>query len=282
MILIALTCTKKDFLTYEERLETSFKNFISFFGVEIFFLIVFQGDEENCFDASKTFLGSIPSEFYSFQKVPYCSVSRARNYAIKYSRENKFEYLIFHDSSLVYTRTYICWLKSHLNGDLLATNYIFTESRDFESDRSVGKAVSFDDFSDIFVCSYAFPMNKNFPCFDERFGPGNNSIYNSGEDFLFIRSFFKLNSDSRNYLRFDGVGILHPPRPKDYSKHLAYAEGQGKIHQIYLLEEKSLYALWRCFLFFGNSFIRLVFFKKNSLRILFLRLKGFFSNRVKV
>jgi len=281
-MLVALTCTRDDFFRFERTIFQSLENFRACFGSAVFFLIVFQDKSLEDFDFSVTFLERFPEDSYLFKKVNYLSVSRARNDAIQYASNNGFDSIIFHDVSLVYGAAYLDWVKSKSHCMLLSGGYIFSDSLDsLDSSGSEGE-VYFKDFDDIYLWSYVFPLSADFPFFDERFGPGESSIFTSGEDFIFLRRFFQLNPDMRYFVRFLGTGILHPSRPKNYSKHLAYAEGQGKIHQIYLLEEKSLYAVWRCVLFFGNALLRVLLLRKSSLRIIFLRIKGFFDYKIKV
>lgn len=116
--------------------------------------------------------------------------------------------------------------------------------------------------------------------FNEKFGPGEFSSFTSGEDFLFLLDYFTLHPHKKYFPRFVGESILHPPRPTDFSKHLAYAFGQGKTHQIYFIKNKNIYAVWRCFIFFGNAIFRVLLFKRKSLKILLLRIKGFLDSTV--
>lgn len=281
-MLVALTCTRSDFARYERRILVSLNNFISCFGGQVFFLIIYQDDSRGYSDAPRDFLSSLPKDQVFFKKVSYLSVSRARNDAISYAKSNAFRSIVFHDASLIYTAEYLAWVNSWQGAELLSCGYKFTDQSGFSNSLLGEECVLFKDFYDIFVWSYVFPVQARFPFFDERFGPGKSSIFASGEDFLFMRNFFRLNPEMRLFKKFSGVGILHPSRPRDFSKHLAYAEGQGKIHQVFLLEEKSLYAIWRCILFFGNAMLRVGMIKRNSWRILILRCKGFFDTKTKV
>jgi hypothetical protein len=281
MILVAITCTSQDFKLNCNRLSKSISNFYSCFGVDVFFLIVYQSKEISDLVIEKV-KEIIPEENGEVVGVTYLSVSKARNDALNYARMNKFDHIIFHDSTIIYAAGYLSWLKENLGARLLSTNFQFTTECETSLINDKSEVVKFNAFDDIYVCSYVFSLKNKFPIFDERFGPGESSIYTSGEDFLFLRSFFKNNPECRFFLRYKGTGILHPPRPLDYSKHLAYAEGQGKIHQVFLGQEKSIYAIWRCCLFFGNALLRVVLLKKHSLKILGLRLKGFFDTKVKV
>jgi hypothetical protein len=284
MILVALSCTEKDFLLNSDRLLISFQNFCSVFKDDVFFLIICQTKSIKSIDANNTFLSELPKNNYLLLQVDYLSVSRSRNKAIEYARDNNFKRLLFHDASLVYTRPFLKWLKKTPSNQIVSANWLFSDAlvnASVENNSESSDKITFNDFNDLFVWSYVFPVNIDLPKFDERFGPGECNVFNSGEDFLFLRQFFQKHPDARCFTRFLGTGVIHPSRPKDFSKHLDYACGQGKIHQIYLLEEKSVYAIWRCLLFFGNACLRVLLFKKNSIKILKLRIKGFLDTSVK-
>lgn len=282
MLLVCLSCTEKDFHVNSNRLSISLSNFHSVFGGEVFFLIIFQAKSVEIFDPKETFLNNLPDESYLFRRVDYLSVSRSRNEAVDYAIEKKYNRLIFHDSSLIYTLRFIRWLSKQPPEQLVSTSWVFSNKIVSSNVLSSARTVCFDPFKDIFVWTYVFPLRGTFPKFDERFGPGENSIFTSGEDFLFLRQFFKMFPNEKSFVRFSGEGVMHPPRPDDYSKHLTYAYGQGKIHQVFLLEERSVNAIWRCCLFFGNALFRMILLKKNSFNIAKLRFKGFFDSSVKV
>lgn len=282
MLLVALTCTDEDLDFYKNTLACSFENFYSVFGEDVFFIVICQSKIGLDCSLSRMHFDSDYFGKLCFFCVNYLSVSRARNEAIRYAKSHGFSNLVFHDASLFYTTSYLRWVKSHLGKGLLSGSYAFAERNESLEDDARSRKVKVKDFRDLYVWSYVFPLNVEFPYFDERFGPGDSSLFASGEDFLFLRRFFQLNPSMRCFIRCSSIGIFHPPRPSGYSKHLAYAKGQGKIHQVFLLEEKSLYAVWRCLLFFGNALIRLLFCKKNSGRIFLLRLSGFLDSRVKI
>lgn len=281
MLLVAISCTFNDCRANFARLKESIRNFGLCFDSEVYFYIVYQsknidGEVESVL---RDLLGGVQG---SIKNVEYLSVSGARNQAISFSRSHDFTHLIFHDSSLIYSYDYLVWLKHNLSADLLSTEFSFIDGFDFPSklDGVLEKGVVFNDFVDLYVWSYCFNLKNKLPFFDERFGPGESSLFAAGEDFLFLREYFKRYPQHRRFLRYQGIGIIHPSRPLDYSKHLAYAEGQGKIHQIYLSEEKNLTAVFRCILFFGNSIFRVFMLRNNSLKIFALRVKGFLDRSV--
>lgn len=281
MILVSISCTENYFFKYSHRLSMSMDNIKSVLNDKVFFLMVLQAKHKP--DLSQSFLREYEANSFLLKKVNYLSVSKSRNEGYEYALNNDFSQIIFHDVSLIYTKSYISWVAKQPKGHLVAGNWLFTVKDDkYTGVAAVSKVISFNCFADTFVCSYVFPVSNVFPKFDERFGPGEFSIFTSGEDFLFLREYFVTFPEQKCFKRFIGGAILHPPRPSDYSKHLSYAFGQGKIHQVFLLQERSIYSLWRCLLFFGNAFFRIVLLKKNSFEILKLRIKGFFDTSVKV
>lgn len=280
MLLVALICTEYDFRQNSPRLSRSITNFYTVFGDDVFFLVVFQSKSEDASLVSE-FFSHLPDCQHEIFLVSYLSVSRARNDALDFAKNNSFSRIIFHDSSLIYTKSFLKWANSKSHDSLISGRFVFSEEVQSEEEGNES-VICLDVFRNSFVCAYFLSLKFKFPKFDERFGPGENTVYSSGEDFLFLKKFFELNPVIRKITKYEGVGILHPPRPADFSKHLLYAEGQGKIHQIFLKEEKSLYAVWRCVLFFGNAIFRVLLFKKKSFKILLLRIKGFFDFRVKI
>jgi len=62
----------------------------------------------------------------------------------------------------------------------------------------------------------------------------------------------------------------------DNSKHLAYAEAQGTLLRwILFCRRANFIDFVYGFLFFANAFIKAVLLKRNYVRILLLRFKGF-------
>jgi hypothetical protein len=112
--------------------------------------------------------------------------------------------------------------------------------------------------------------------FDESIGPGEETRLKAGEDVLLLSQVVLANEVEEAVL-FD-AGTLHPRRPSDFSKHLTYAEGQGALF-VRLLRSRlprSLKArvLASFGLFLGNALVRVLTFRRRSLPILRLRLRG--------
>ena len=112
--------------------------------------------------------------------------------------------------------------------------------------------------------------------FDESIGPGEETQLKSGEDVLFL-SQVVLTNEIEEALTFDACA-LHPRRPSDYSKHLTYAEGQGALFVRLLRSQlpRSLKArvVASFGLFLGNALVRVLTFRRRSLPILRLRVRG--------
>ena len=106
MILVAITCTSQDFKLNCNRLSKSISNFYSCFGVDVFFLIVYQSKEISDLVIEKV-KEIIPEENGEVVGVTYLSVSKARNDALNYARMNKFDHIIFHDSTIIYAAGYL-------------------------------------------------------------------------------------------------------------------------------------------------------------------------------
>jgi hypothetical protein len=112
--------------------------------------------------------------------------------------------------------------------------------------------------------------------FDESIGPGEGTRLKSGEDVLFLAQVVVANDVTRA-LRLDSR-TFHPARPRDFSKHLAYAEGQGSLF-VRLLRSRMRRSLKAAVLasfglFLGNGLVRVLTFRKRSVVILGLRVRG--------
>src|SRR5690554_6942987 len=118
MLLIALTCTDKDYGVNLRNISESFSNFYSCFASDVFFLVIYQS---TCHKSIAPFVvDGVPSSSILVNCVDYLSVSRARNDALDFARENNFDSIIFHDASLIFTPEYLQFLKSRLGNHLLS------------------------------------------------------------------------------------------------------------------------------------------------------------------
>lgn len=272
MIFVSVPILSSEIYKYSHRLFLSFTNFTTILNDKVFFHFVIQEDDP--FD-----LHDFKKQFNSFNceyiLTKFQSVSNARNIAIDIFLDSvKFDKLVFHDAGIIYSQHFLQYVNNNATVPIIYAKPFFTN--DFlVSSGNINKSIStFNPFAHGFVCGFIFTRDCIFPKFNIDYGPGSNSLFKSGEDFLFLNKFFDLNPSLVLFPVFS-ASVLHIPRPPDFSKHLLYAFGQGKIHQIYLLENKSFYALYRLLLFFGHAFLNLFLLKKHSFSILLLRVKGF-------
>lgn len=273
-LLVGITCTENDFSLYKANLKKSLLSFYEKFNDNVSFLIVFQGTTSD----DQILFFDLPKSLIEIKEVAYRSVSKARNEIIEYFLDGGYENLIFHDVSLVFLEDYLSWIMQNLGSILVSGNMRFNDSPLAQNISICGRVIAkYKPIQDLYVCAFVFSSSLKLPRFDENYGPGENTIYKCGEDLLFMMSLMKLNPNAREFPKFEGIGVLHPARSGDYSKHLEYAEGQGKVYKILLVHDFNFLNLYQVMLFFSNALFRLITLKKNSPKILFLRIKGFFS-----
>ncbi|HIF9066817.1 TPA: hypothetical protein ACX6MF_003307 [Photobacterium damselae] len=271
-LFIGLCTTYSDFYKYQHTLIESFSYLDASFDGNCFFYIVIQGDN---------FEKLVPKFARLNVHVRYESflgVSNARNLCIKKALDIGAEYILFHDAS-------ICWTKDAANfifryKDVMPkVNVSFSdEIKKYDSLDLIGSKRKVNPIYDTYVWSYLFKLKDIYSLqFNINFGPGQNTVYKSGEDALFLFDVFNKKKSYKVYKSNENIVIYHPPRDSDFSKHLLYAKGQGKIFRILLNKYFSLFLLKDVILFFGNAVFRCFLLKKNSFKILIQRVSGFFS-----
>src|SRR5690606_24595662 len=192
------------------------------------FLIVFQASDDAAPPAFDTFDVDLVT-------TSIMSVSHARNIGIIRARESGYDGIIFHDASVWYSPGYLGMVDMALNspsGSVVMGEIAWSNAQEISA-HSHYRSVSPDVLTHCHVWAYIFPVSSiaGF-LFDERLGPGRYTSPKCGEDVIFMQQYF-----SRNHVRkifIGGSQVCHPPRPKDLSKQLLYAEGQGAIYR-YLL-----------------------------------------------
>lgn len=119
--------------------------------------------------------------------------------------------------------------------------------------------------------------------FNESIGISKNNKLQAGEDTLFCYDVF-LKNKIRHYILLKGIYVYHITRPKDYKKELRYSEAQGALHRYLLIREMPFklktVTIINFIFFIGNTFYRVVAFKKNSLKIFRNRFIGFFRYKI--
>jgi hypothetical protein len=275
MLLVNITLLDSEWPAYRASLGRSVQNFYVSFRDEVFFHFVLQSKAEAAIDIAE--LG-VPATQVEVSSVTRLSVSAARNRGIDYARRQGFESIVFHDASLLFLPAACAFFRDHYRSGVLRCGYAFATPESpgdlVAEDSYQCRATTIDRRRITYVWTYCFPVRTIPAPFDERFGPGESSRYNCGEDRLFLRAYLAANR-AGTLLEMTGVGVLHPPRPADYSKHLAYAYGQGKVHRIALNEDRDLFAFLEVAAFFGNALLRALLLRKNGFRILRSRLAGF-------
>jgi hypothetical protein len=275
MLLVNITLLDSEWPAYRASLGRSIKNFYLSFRDEVFFHFILQSKTGMRIDVAE--LGVPPTQV-EVVRTTRLSVSAARNRGIEYARRQRFDSIVFHDASLLFLPAACAFFRDHHHSGLLRCGHAFavpeTHGDRVTEESYRCRASTMDRRRITYVWTYCFPLQTIPAPFDERFGPGESSCYNCGEDRLFLRAYLAANR-AGTLLEMTGVGVLHPPRPADYSKHLAYAYGQGKVHRIALNEDRDLFAFLEVAAFFGNALLRALLLRKNGFRILRSRLAGF-------
>lgn len=270
MVLVGVPVLYGELENYKETLLQSISNFTYVFAERVSFLIVVQSKGQI----------SLPDWLKQHRCVvvrivDWLSVSRARNLCLEFAQVKSFEKIIFHDASLIYPRAVCEFFHSNYSEALVKACAGFGDETS-HGEHPISRVRKIGNIADYYVWLYMFSVKSISNKFDESFGPGEFTTYKSGEDFLFMAAFFKA-FEKRPVLEITSPKIWHPARPKDLSKHLYYALGQGKLFQVLLRNFFEVkYLVW-FLLFIGNAIFRVVFFKPNAFKILKQRLKGFFS-----
>ena len=210
------------------------------------------------------------------------NVSIARNLGIIKSKKENFSHVIFHDCSLFYSLDSCVFLHKYAEGNSIPKVKVSFSNKSCYLKKEVllGNQLSYttrniNPIYDPCIGAYIFKVKNLTNLFDESLGPGSDTYYKSGEDVLFLFSyFFYINSFIA--LESNSLFVKHPPRPLDFSKHLLYAEGQGYLFRNLLFKYTSIRLVKDLFLFFLNGIFRVIMLRKNSLTILKLRFQGFF------
>lgn len=283
-LLVGVCVTKQDWITYHRSLYDSFSNIAKHWENKVLFYVVLQG-VSNDEDFPKFDTSAAPNvEIFN---TTFMGVSRARNICIDKAKHINSEFILFHDASIFWTSSAAEFIAHHCNNELVTKVKVSFSATTRERNLPLNQCSSpaavrkINPFYDAYVWSYLFSVAKLQDIkFDERFGPGHETFFKSGEDVSFLFEYFsKIKTFS--VLEASSAFVCHPPRTADFDKHLTYASGQGKIFS--LLVRK--YPSWRIYidlgLFFGNAAFRCLLLKTNAFEIFKQRLNGFFDRGVK-
>ncbi|WP_318357960.1 hypothetical protein [Enterobacter sp.] len=271
-VAIALCALYSDWINHKDLIIKSFENIKSAFHDECIFLLAIQGAEDNKIEAIPGF--DSVEIFY----LNALGISLARNRCIEEAIKLDCKWIIFHDATLFWPRSSAKFIYDHRNDryppriKLKFSDAAATEALDF--------SFEFKELNPIYnftVGLILFELDKiKAVRFNENHGPGERTVYKSGEDVLFIFDYFSQKNDF--YVNeANSLYVFHPPRSEDYLKHRVYAKGQGRVFRILLKQHFSFRLLRDCAFFFGNAVFRCILLRKNSLTILRDRLAGFFD-----
>lgn len=272
-LLVGVTLLSKEYVNNKYKLFESLGNInndCGFIGVDVDFLFV-----EQSIDTFSNLSFEFPLENAEFIKTNFCSTSNSRNTIIKHAKNNDYDYIVFHDVSILFSKGSILYLLNNTSNNYTPKLKVVFDNSEYINSSGGNKLRKVTPFYDPYIWSYLFNVKgiKNY--FDLNLGPGPDNKYKSGEDVLFLYLYF---SNINSFFVYESQAkiVSHPKRDKDFSKHLIYAEGQGHLYRKVLrmkLESKIHLCI---FMFFLNALRRVFLFKKNSVNILIHRTKGFF------
>jgi hypothetical protein len=283
-LLVGVCVTKQDWITNHRSLYASFSNIAKQWENKVLFYVVLQGvsNEEHvdCLNIDTKLNIDI-------LKTTFMGVSRARNICIEKAKYVNSEFILFHDASIYWTPPAAEFIAQYRNDTLVTKVKVSFSAMTEEGNATLGQSSShsivrkINPFYDAYVWSYLFRVAKlQDIIFDERFGPGQDTRFKSGEDVSFLFDYFST-IKTFSVLEATNAFVCHPPRTADFDKHLIYASGQGKTFKVLMKK----YPSWKIYvdlgLFFGNALYRCLLLKPNAFEILRQRLIGFFDRGVK-
>lgn len=276
-LLVQVSVTEMEFQLCKKRLMASLKNILQYFQNQADVLIVYQ-----------TITGTVPEEdLFSHNSISvYCtsehSVSKARNKGICEAVKGGYRYILFHDSHIFVTRSFIEVSKAAIEQEKKILLGKLEWDENYQNyDYPLNVPISFrkirpNVLRDTYVWLYFISLEliKDIR-FNEKIGPGEGNLINAGEDVLFLYTIFSKKNPPTLYYCREAL-IVHTPRPTDFSKQLAYAKAQGVLYR-YMMERKSCpyYIYFYFMLHILNTIYRIIGFKPKSLQIAKRRLVGF-------
>ena len=203
-------------------------------------------------------------------QIPISCLSRARNAGINYALENGFEYVLFHDSSIIFGAEFCNFVNMNIaDSSLVLTGKLIWNLSSTNSNHNTYQAseLPINLIRNHYVGSYVLPLSLiNDTRFNENIGPGKLTKIKSSEDISFLVNVFS-HSKIRTVLFHPAALIFHPPRPSDRSKQVTYATGQGALYRYLMTRKILIYGIGLHFcLFWINALASILLFKKNPLR----------------
>lgn len=252
-------------------------------NIDFIFVVIFQTRNASL----PSLFDGVTSSFCNVLHSTVLNVSHARNLGLEFIEKSLFEgRVLFLDSSIFFDHTVWEAYNSHQTSSLRLwfvgvcwKNY--NSMSNFSNNTvSLKKMDTTEVFYGAYVWSAFFSTNllKELR-FDERFGVGEDAVFQGGEDVLFIIDAFLKNKSKADLAPY--CYVFHPPRALDFSKHLKYARGTGAMFGCLLSSHKPRRYRALFFVFFGlsigNSILRCVLFKKHSIQILKLKITGYLN-----
>lgn len=279
-VLVQVSVTEDDVLSYKHSLLESFVNLRKCEAASVYFLVVYQTESGN-----ECRVHELSEDDVEIIHSPVFSVSRARNIGIEYARKNNFDYILFHDASLVFSPSFLRLARASMSlEDNVIVRGKMTENKENLSRGNRGRKVSsyrvFRVMPYPYTWLYLFPLREIETIrFNTEMGPGKNLFPNCGEDAMFLLDYFSVQAKKKVVVDHDAL-VFHPPRNADKSKQLGYARGQGRLYRI-LLRRKSLpYHIYFCFIFFVVNSVRYAVLSGKTGRLIFReRWKGFWQKQ---
>lgn len=281
-VLVQVSVTGNDILKYKHSLIESFSNLRMCDTATVYFLVVYQsesGGDDQVSELMEEDVETIHSSVFS--------ASRARNMGIDYAVENDFDFILFHDASLVFSPHFLTLARASmsLGKNVIARGKVtWKEEGLFRTDNDKGQKLYFRRFFRVmpypYIWLYVFPVKDlESTRFNEEIGPGKNVFPNCGEDVMFLLDYFSAQPKKGLLIDHDAL-VFHPPRNSDKSKQLEYARGQGRLYRM-LLRRKSLPChIYFSFLFFVINSVRYaVFFGEAGREIFKKRWQGFWQEQ---
>lgn len=281
-ILCALTCLDYEFSNNAEGLKKSFSNLKSVLKEKLEFVLIIQKSAIPCDEIFYRMIEEFCDIFAirRFRMVDYRSVSKARNEAIGCAIDENFDKIIFHDATIIYSVGACEHYLDNLYSDYVPNlRPLFGSYQQQNVTNSSPCSIECPNpILNCYVWTYLFNVaDLKTVRFDTGFGPGDETIYKSGEDVLFL--YAALVENNKYVVVNRNAFVFHPPRSAGYQKHLLYALGQGKTLRILLKRYSSAYLYFHVVYFFANALARVLLLKRNSLAILIKRCEGFFLDQ---
>ena len=251
--------------------------------IDFLFVVIFQTKNAHL----PLIFDGLTSKFCSVLRSTVLNVSHARNLGLEFIEKSLFEgRVLFLDSSIGFDRTVWKAYNSDQTSDFRLW-FVTVCWKNYDSTFNFSdNTVSFKKIETTEVFYGAYVWSAFFTAdllkglrFDERFGVGEDAVFQGGEDVLFIIGAFLKNKSQANLAPY--CYVFHPPRALDFSKHLKYARGTGAMFGCLLSSHKPRLYRALFFVFFGlsicNSILRCVLFKKHAIQILKLKIIGYWN-----